>query len=236
MIDKLKETYEPENILIVYKSHDSYDNYIEIHDVKAGKIMEGRPLQKKTLFDLMEECSGNSETKLPFRDLVPANIIHYNCNGHSPILVWFEPAVQRYLKFEESDNNLPSGKYNLPPVVFCYRDEELFVYAIAKEQRDKLSLDDSLTHLPLPNIYSDSRVCMGSVDMEFKQELEYVDEIMELCSSKFWKSLFTEFHAPEAVKGVNVYDFWKKHVNSEKPFPVQILKNTKRKLKDLWKE
>lgn len=233
MIKELKEKYNPEQVLVVYKSEgDDAGNYIEIHPVKKGKIMEGRPLKKKTLHDLLKECGDTTDKKLSFREIINENILYYNCNAYAPILIWFEPACFRPLLFEKE---ISSGIAAIPPLVFCYRNEDLFVFV--SEEKKELKPDSYLHYLPLPNIYDSGSVCMGNVDMEIDKEINYVEDIMELCSQKFWKSTFTDFHLKTPLKDRNVYEFWNDHIKRKVAnFPKEVLQESKVTLKKLWKE
>lgn len=237
MIKELNETYEPTEVLVVYTNHETSKNYIEIHDVKDGKTKEGRPLKKSTLHDLLLLCSDASEDKVPFRGLMSDQILYYNCNSFAPVLVWFEPACIRYLNFEDNDGGIKSGRAVVPSVIFSLNKKDLYVFATKYESRSEIKEDDQLYHLPLPNIYDDARVCMGSVDMDIPANINSVESMVELFSKRFWDSNFTDFHIKQPIKIRNVYEFWKGQIKNKLSFPREVLLEVRKKtVKSICKE
>jgi PRTRC genetic system protein B len=236
MIEKIRERYEPLNVLVVYKNKVTDDNYIEIHSIKKGKVMEGVPLKNKTLHELLLFTGKDSQQQLSFRGLIPENILYYNCNSITPKLVWFEAAIIRNINFKGTGGGVVSGEAVVPSIIFCYEDDQLSVYATKYSSVKEVHENEVLYHLPLPNIHEDCSVCMGTVNMQFKDEVEFVDDIMEVCSERFWDSTFTTFHNEEPLKGRNIYEFWVKQVKEKLSFPREVLLETKIKVKDLCKK
>ena len=157
-----------------------------------------------------------------FKGFIPRNVLYYESNKKK--IVWFsEPRVQEHLFKSE---NIKSGKYPLPYLLWNYDNGRLSVFALSKEPNLE---NDILYHSPLLNVYSDGSVCLGSTNFKFKSN-DY-EHIMKVVESAFFNSYFTHTNHNNIIKG-NLIEFYKKHKN-KKTFPNELLIETGIQLKSL---
>ena len=137
--------------------------------------------------------------------------------------------MQRKLYFSEK-LGIQNGKANTPPLLWIASRNSLFVFALASNHRptERTELYDA----PFFNVYENGNVCMGNVDIRIKKTAS-VEEFTTAWENYFFNSYFShlmENHNP--VLG-NCVSLWESLINTEIPFPKEVLKRNKLILKNL---
>lgn len=124
-------------------------------------------------------------------------------------MAWTEKAGVRDVLF--LDDEVKSGKYNLPRLLFSQVDDDLYVYAI---------VDNQVYRCPLPNLTG--AMCWGNIKDDvancscktFEEHIEHVGKI-------FWKTNFT--HGSPIQGGITYPELMANLVNTKDPFPKDCL-------------
>jgi PRTRC genetic system protein B len=127
-----------------------------VNDPQGGPPLldAGEPLTRGFLETLVRGLG--SELPVAF---LPGNVLIYS----SSLVAWWEPAGIRNMFFaSDSDGKTPDGKlFPHPPLVLAVRDGNLMVWALAEDRRPE---PDTWLHVaPYWNVYSDDRVCHGTM-------------------------------------------------------------------------
>jgi PRTRC genetic system protein B len=168
--------------------------YVEHHEIKKGQksliTAEGKPVTKKMLRDIalasQEDKMTSSATTI---NLLPTNVLLYDARAGKHVVAWFEKQQIRTMKFRDEDTNKTSSRpVPLPAILFVANGEELSVYSM-KTGNGRPALSTPLFCAPVPNVYSDARVCMG--DILCPKEIDDIQLLIEAWSNAFWKGRFT---------------------------------------------
>lgn len=126
-----------------------------------------------------------------------------------------------YFKMDQ----LKSGSYIVPNLLFHQKGDSLYVYAFKEFKNDKTVL----FHAPFPNLSSDGNMCFGNIESlsrckctTFKAHLDHLKKV-------FWDTYFTH-DSGQLVRGVNYIQLMKSLVDTETPFPEEYLLQSKVKL------
>lgn len=104
--------------------------------------------------------------------LIGAHILHASHTAARTTVLWYRPAHTVPLNFSErllSVNKLakkkPAGavNYPVPATLYLVRDGELFIFALAGNQRP--GAKTKIYCAPFFNIYHDGRVCLGTANV-----------------------------------------------------------------------
>ena len=135
-------------------------NFATLHDIKTDEnnhlvIMEGQLMSHDGIMSVLTDMAGMKQKKS--LQVLPYNIIAQSDDS----LVWHVPGNMRYMLFK---NGKKTTKIVVPypSLIFKVIDNTLSVVATKYKRTPKA--DDVIYHAPLMNIYSDSRVCVGSAD------------------------------------------------------------------------
>ncbi|KOS05261.1 PRTRC system protein B [Flavobacterium akiainvivens] len=226
--------YHPKSALVFYESKGSNtDVYVEHFDMdKNGNPINAHPLTVKEANVLAKALNTEQEknkTFLKSNGILPNNILHINPNADKGAVVWYTKAQQRQLYFVES-LGIPNGKAPVPPMLWKASKNGLSVFALSSDRRP--TEKTKLYHTPYFNIYEDGKVCMGTVSVDIKKSAS-VEEFIQAWEHYFFNSYFSHLlgnHTP--IKG-NCVTLWKDLVNSDKPFPKEVLKPSSKTLKNL---
>jgi len=189
------DTLKPTKSIVIYKS--SSENYAEVHNIKNGEFLEGRPLVKGELEDLVKIAKSNKN--LEDNDSIDLNpfrlILSYKSNPISDTIVWIYPAQQQKLIYSEG---METKDYWIPNIIFKSDGKAVYVYAI--KSNDILSLNEGtqLYNAPFFNIYEKGSVCMGQVKIK---KFKDVNDIIKNVEAAFFMSEFTHTNFNEIVKG-----------------------------------
>jgi PRTRC genetic system protein B len=215
----------PNLILLFYKSQNH--SYIESHEVKENKILAGRPLTKKVLMAMMQECSSSMYKQMGFKGIVPVNFMYYNMNPVIPHLIWKVPASKRKLFFSK-DMNIPSGVAEVPNLIFEVDNGSFNVFAYKEYVKE----NTQLYLAPFQNVSSNGTVCTG--DVKIKDSFDYIEQMMAHYEDVFFRSEFSGVIDQTEYDGkLNLQTLWHQQIVHKTPFPYEILEKSRIKLKSL---
>lgn len=105
----------------------------------------------------------------------------------------------------------------------------LTVFALANDRRP--TEKTPLFYPPFFNIYEKGNVCMGTVSIDIKNSSS-VEEFIQAWEDYFFNSYFSHSLFANLTQK-NIVNLWKNLVNTNKPFPKEVLKKNNRTLKNL---
>src|SRR5690606_23979117 len=124
---------------------------------------------------------------------------------------------------------IPNGIAQVPPMLWVADKNSLSVFALATNRRPT---EKTLLHYaPFFNIYEKGNVCMGTVSVEIKNSAS-VEEFIQAWEDYFFNSYFSHSLSADLTK-TNIVNLWKDIINTDKPFPIEILKKNNKTLKNL---
>lgn len=226
--------YHPKSALVFYETKGSNtDVYVEHFDMdKNGSPVNAHPLTVKEAGVLAKALNTEKEKNKAFlksNGILPTTVLHINPNGEKGRVIWYTKAQQRQLFFVES-LGMPNGKAQVPSMLWIASKNSLGVFALLSDRRP--TEKTKLYHAPYFNIYEDGAVCMGTVNIDI-QNAASVEEFVQAWEYYFFNSYFSHLlgnHNP--IKG-NPVSLWKDLVNTDKPFPKEVLKPNNKTLKNL---
>lgn len=226
--------YHPKSALVFYETKGSdTDVYVEHFDMdKNGNPINAHPLTAKEANVLAKALNTEQEKNKAFlksNGILPTNILNINPNAEKGSVIWYTKTQQRQMYFVDS-LQIPNGKAQVPPMLWKASKNGLSVFALSSDRRP--TEKTKLYHTPYFNIYEDSKVCMGTVSVDIKKSAS-VEEFIQAWEYYFFNSYFSHLlgnHNP--IKG-NCVNLWKDLVNTDKPFPKEVLKPNNKTLKNL---
>lgn len=226
--------YHPKSALVFYETKGSNtDVYVEHFDMdKNGNPINAHPLTVKEADVLAKALNTEQEKNKAFlksNGIFPTNILHINPNADKGSVIWYTKTQQRQMYFVNS-LQIPNGIASIPPMLWIASKNGLSVFALSSDRRP--TEKTKLYHTPYFNIYEDGKVCMGTVSIDIKKTAS-VEEFTQAWEHYFFNSYFSHLlgnHNP--IKG-NCVNLWKDLVNTNKPFPKEVLKPNNKTLKNL---
>jgi PRTRC genetic system protein B len=166
---------------------------------------------------------------------VPADVLPANVLVRTPdVLMWWTPAQHRTMFFAqnaEAGKELNGRRYPHPPLVFKVAGMELWVRALARNERP--TADTRLMTAPYWNTNDQGYVCVGSMRTPEQDGLD----AMEIWERGFFQSEFT--HAYGAARLTNFRGgflaLWKRLAGATKPFPGRYLTDARQTLREFVK-
>ena len=115
-----------------YLSHDEQDlqNYVTLHRIQDGSVLEGKPITKKQLLRLCQSVMPKLKAKTIY---LPPEVLSYNTIDGSA-MVWWKPAGVQTLFFSK-EMKIKSGKAPLPPLVFIFNQGSIRTVALKEDRR-----------------------------------------------------------------------------------------------------
>lgn len=225
--------YYPISALVFYqgKEKDATKTYVEHFDMDSkGNPINAHPLSVEEAKALAESLHTEEEIDRAFlksEGILPINILHINAS--SGTVLWYTKEQQRQLYFVNG-LDISNGKAQVPPMVWLADKNSLAVFALTTDRRPN---EKTLLHYaPFFNIYENGKVCMGSVTIDIKNSAS-VEEFTQAWETYFFNSYFSHLLGGyNPIKG-NCVSLWKDLINTQNPFPKEVLKKTNRTLKHL---
>ena len=227
------ETYLPKKALVIYQSgHNDEHVYVEAYDMdKKGNPINAHPLSVKETAALAESLNTSSELQnnyLKSNGLLPNKVLYINPAAQG-FAIWFTPEQEVGLLFRES-LRIDSGKAFVPPLVWKADKNNLSLYAV--KDRKKPTPKTPLYRAPFFNLYNDSKVCTGTVDMGM-EKTTCLEDFIARWEHCYWDSYFSHMIAGiSPIKG-NIVQLWQQQVNTGKKFPLNVLVSEGKTIKDL---
>jgi PRTRC genetic system protein B len=232
--EQFNQQYEPFKALLLYQYTQPRDDYagrnentqqiyVESYDIgRNGKPINAHPLTLKEmagLSQILQTAQEKQDSYLKSRGLLPAHVLYINqqANGYA---VWYTPPQQVKLFFIDG-LNIPSGKYQVPALLWKANREHLSIFAL--KGKAKPTLTSKLYHAPFLNIYSGGSVCMGTVNIDINPDTALEDFIGK------WQDYFFDSNFSHSINGnsntrTNTTELWRSLAGSDKPFPqVQLI-------------
>lgn len=234
--ETLKEIYIPFKAIVLYtnRKENGVNIYVEGYDMDdQGKPINACPLSAEECCNLAQTLKASTELKTTFlqpNGILPENILYLNASDLG-CAVWFTKAqpVNLFFKKELGINN---GKAIVPAMVWKATKTELEIYAIKDKGRPKTTT--KLYDAPFFNVHEDGSVCMGTVNVQFDKDCALEDFILTW-EQYFWNSKFSHMIAQRSPVNGNIVQLWQEQVNSNRPFPLELLREARLTLKDILK-
>lgn len=231
---QFEEIYLPVKALVIYQSsaREKEQVFVEAYDMnKHGRPVNAHPLSMLEVSKLAESLNTGLELRnnyLKSSGILPDKVLYINPSQNG-FAVWYTPEQEVDLLFAEA-LNIPSGKAFVPPLIWKASKEELEVYAF--KSKSKPVAKTSLFRAPFFNLHANHKVCMGTVNtgMENIQSLEDFVSRWEQC---YWNSYFSHMIAGISPVKSNIVQLWQKLVDSHEKFPLDILCEANKTIKDL---
>ena len=224
--------YHPKFALVFYETAGTEtDMYVEHFDMDSnGTPINAHPLTVKEANILAKALKTDEEKNTAFlkpKGILPTNILHINPSEKGTVL-WYTKAQQRQLYFVNG-LGVPNGKAQVPPMLWLASKNSLSVFALANDRRPT---EKTLLHYaPFFNIYEKGNVCMGTVSIDIKNSAS-VEEFIQAWEHYFFNSYFSHSLCENLTKK-NIVNLWKDLINTDKPFPKEVLKKNNKTLKNL---
>ena len=188
MNNLIEEDFTPKVAIIAYSQGGEYnEHYLESRKIKKNsggyEMLEGTPLTKKLLAELLEKIDPIALEKTYCKGLLPQNLLAFNNENAEPTVIWYLKASQRHLSF--SKGLAKNGLMKLPALIFMLKGTALSVWAIKTNNPNE---DTILYDAPFYNIYQGGKVCMGNAKNHKYKE---VHSIMKNWEDAFFSSKFS---------------------------------------------
>lgn len=206
--------------LMIYSNGN--DSYIEIHEVKHGELLAGKPLTKEAIRRVWKDCYAKARV-VNEAGLLPLNLLY----RHKGRVIWHIPAGPHPLAFHKN-LAIPSGMARCPALIFM-AGQWLSVFAL--KWRGRPTARTKLYHAPFHNVSGSGEICMGSARRP-KSNISTA-KYMAGMETAFWQSEFSHIHNQNLREGVNINTLWKRLVETDEPFPNEVLRDTGKRLEDL---
>ncbi|GEM52109.1 hypothetical protein EB1_18990 [Empedobacter brevis NBRC 14943 = ATCC 43319] len=224
--------YYPKSALVFYETKGTDTAmYVEHFDMDSnGTPTNAHPLTVKEANVLAKALQTDEEKNTAFlkpNGILPTNILHISPSEKGTVL-WYTKAQQRQLYFVDS-LGIPNGKAQVPPMLWLASKSSLTVFALASDRRP--TEKTPLHYVPFFNIYEKGNVCMGTVSIDIKNSAS-VEEFIQAWEHYFFNSYFSHSLCENLTKK-NIVNLWKDLINTDKPFPKEVLKKNNKTLKNL---
>ena len=231
--DHFGTLYHPKSALVFYETKGTEtDMYVEHFDMDSnGMPINAHPLTIKEANILAKSLQTDEEKNQAFlkpKGILPTNILHINPNAGKGMVLWYTKAQQRKLYFVDS-LGIPNGKTQVPPMLWLASKSSLTVFALSSDRRP--TEKTPLHYAPYFNIYEKGNVCMGTVGIDIKNSAS-IEEFIKAWEHYFFKSYFSHSLCENLTKK-NIVNLWKDLINTDKPFPKEVLKKSNKTLKNL---
>ena len=230
--DHFGTLYHPKSALVFYETiGTNTDVYVEYFDMDSnGTPINAHPLTVKeanVLAKALKTDEENSKAFLKPKGILPTNILHINPSEKGTVL-WYTKTQQRQIYFVDS-LGISNGKAQVPPMLWFANKSSLTVFALANDRRP--TEKTPLYYAPFFNIYEKGNVCMGTVSIDIKNSAS-VEEFIQAWEHYFFNSYFSHSLCENLTKK-NIVTLWKDLINTDKPFPKEVLKKNNKALKNL---
>ena len=224
--------YHPKSALVFYETTGTEtDTYVEHFDMDSnGMPINAHPLTVEEANILAKSLQTDEEKSKAFlrpKGILPTNILHINPSEKGTVL-WYTKAQQRKMYFVES-LGISNGTAQVPPMLWLANKNSLTVFALATDRRP--TEKTALHYAPFFNIYEKGNVCMGTVSIDIKKSAS-VEEFIQAWEHYFFNSYFSHSLCENLTKR-NIVNLWKRLIDTDKPFPKEVLKKNNKTLKNL---
>lgn len=196
-----------------------------------GKVLAGTPLSKTTLAQMIKLSESEKEeiaqdSSLYSEGWIENRILSITWTDIKKEVMWIEPMQKRRLSFKDT-LGLKDGDMFVPPTIFHVINERLYVYCTKTSD-----VEPNTQIYDAPYFNTKESVCIGSgfSGIHFNNKSD-ISEVMHNYSQMFWVSRFSEVHGNKYQK--IIIDLYKELLGTEKPFPIDKLIPSGKKLVDI---
>lgn len=225
--------FHPVSALVIYQTNEdnNRDTYVEHFDMdKDGNPINAHPLSEREAKILAKSLNTEKEKSKAFlkpESILPTNVLYINPTEKGSV-IWYTKVKKTKLFFTES-LEIPNGRASIPAILWMASKQHLTVFALISDKRP--TEKTVLYHAPFFNVYENGSVCMGTVNVDIKNSAS-VDKFTQAWEDYFFKSRFSHLNNHNPTNG-NCVNIWKELMNTDKLFPKEKLKKTKKTLKNL---
>ncbi len=229
----LTQQYIPVKSIVLYEGKENSDqHYAEAFDFDTtGKMVNAHPLSRQEMTAMGKTLLAVDITES--RQLHPKAILDnkvlYLDSGENGFAIWHTPAQTRRLLFTDN-TGLKNGTYPVPTLLWKAGTQSLEIFAL--KQNNRPTMQTALYEAPYFNIYSDGKVCMGTVNIDLDHE-ENLDSLMNKWELYFFNSRFSHMIVDRSPAKANIVQLYKTLYGSKKPFPLTSLKKHTKTIKQL---
>jgi PRTRC genetic system protein B len=186
---------------------------IDVDDDNRPTILEGKLMSHDCIISVLKDMVDIKQKRA--MQILPDNVIAQADDS----LVWHVPGQVRTMLFKNG-KKITRMAVPYPSLIFKVIDNSLSVAASKFKRKPKA--DDILYHSPLMNVYSDSRVCVGTADCPTDSEMDS----MAGWEKVIFDTIFTHtnhthclLNKPQASTSTEqLYAFWKS-LKGDNDFP-----------------
>ena len=231
--DNFGTLYFPKSALVIYQSNNNdQETYVEHFDMdKNGNPINAHPLTVKEANKLAKSLQTNEEKNKAFlkpKGILPTNVLHINPSENGSV-IWYTKTLKRKLYFVDS-LGIPNGTAQVPAMLWLANKSTLTVFALVNDKRPNEKTP--LYYAPFFNIYESGKVCMGTVSIDIKNSTS-LEEFINAWEHYFFNSYFSHLLDDYNPINGNCVNLWKVLINTDKPFPKDVLKKNNKTLKNL---
>jgi len=224
--------YAPKSALLIYESIDTDKTiYVEHFDMDIhGNPVNAHPLTVNEARNLAISLKADEEDKIFLRPkgILPNNILNINPSQNGSVL-WFTKAQKRQMYFVKN-LNIPNGTAEVPAMLWYADKENVSVFALASNKRP--TEKTPLYYAPFFNVYEDGNVCLGTIDVNIRNSAS-LEEFVTVWEDYFFNSYFSHLVGGYNPINGNCVNLWKKLIETNETFPLELLKRNNRTLKNL---
>lgn len=233
LTENIGTMYLPKAALVIYEADKCKETYVEYFDMDAtGCPINAHPLTVKEAQEFSKALDTQKENRsfLKPKGIITASILHID-PSQDGLVIWYTKGQQRKMFFVDA-LEIPSGNAFVPAMLWVATNRTLSVFALKSDRRP--NENTLLCNAPFFNLYATGKVCMGTVHIDIKKS-DSLEDFTAAWEHYFFNSYFSHLldnHQP--VSG-NCVSLWKKLVKTGAAFPCEVLKPTKKTLKNLLK-
>ena len=230
LTEQLQATYNPKMAIVVYHKQLGEEYYLESHEIENGRMGAGKPLDERTIRDLVKYFADDYATREEIRGAIPKQLLYCEWNPTRKVMVWYNEPQERMMHFT-GDLHIGSGTAMQPGLIYVKINNSLKVYATKAKGRP--SEKEKLYIPPYHNCSSDGSVCLGSARVA-KPKPTY-EGYIAYHEQMFWGSEFSHLAARNSNMKDNINLYWKRAIKSKTAFDTSLLVPTKLTLDKLIK-
>lgn len=223
--------FVPKIALVMFEQQEGSDNryYIERYDIGLnGKPLNAHPLTEQEAAQFVEVFKSSAQSNLDYmvpEGILPENVLYLDPNRKDGLVIWYTKAQMKRLFFVDS-LSLKNELAEIPALLWCVRDQKLYLYALKDNYRP-----DAVTQLyeaPFFNMYTDGRVCLGTVSTDVSAAGSLEEFI-----AKWQFYFFDSYFSHPISNSYNLIELWQGLLGTGKVFPKRQLKKIGVNLKKL---
>lgn len=181
------------------------------------QIAAGRPLTREALKAMFEDMAKRHSLNT---DIIPEHVLSISADH----MVWWMPAGERNVFFNNKELGKRGAKVPHPPLLFAVVKHQWYVFALAKNERP--NAETALQFAPYFNVYDSCAICIGSAQVPRGISANATAQ----WENAFFDSEFTHINGKEkkAAHPRGEYALWKELLDGVyQTFPVEFLAPTK---------